>query len=148
MAETTGTVLAVNVSRKTGEKKYNVGKAFLDVNLGIGMDAHSGPWHRQISLLSWSSFEKMRALGADVDYGGFAENLTVDGVEVSTLPVGTRISTGEAVLEITQIGKSCHNKACAIKQKTGTCVMPREGVFARVITPGWVKVGDCISLVK
>ncbi|MGI5887436.1 MAG: MOSC domain-containing protein [Syntrophomonadaceae bacterium] len=143
-----GKVLAVNISEKKGQKKQNVGKAYVDKDWGIESDAHSGTWHRQISLLSWSSFEKMKARGADVFYGDFAENITVDGLEVASLPLGTRLKIGEALLEVTQIGKECHNQGCAIKKQTGTCVMPLEGIFARVLSSGWVETGDIISIVE
>lgn len=143
-----GKVLAVNISEKKGQKKQNVGKAYVDKDWGIESDAHSGTWHRQISLLSWSSFEKMKARGADVFYGDFAENITVDGLEVASLPLGTRLKIGEALLEVTQIGKECHNQGCAIKKQTGTCVMPLEGIFARVLSSGWVETGDPINIVK
>lgn len=143
-----GKVLAVNVSEKKGQKKQNIGKAYMDKDLGIGADAHSGHWHRQISLLSWSSFEKMKALGADVLYGDFAENITVADLEVAHLPLGTRLKVGEALLEVTQIGKECHNQGCAIKKQTGTCIMPLEGIFARVLSSGWVKTGDIIAIVE
>lgn len=143
-----GKVLAVNISEKKGQKKQNVGKAYVDKDWGIESDAHSGTWHRQISLLSWSSFEKMKARGADVFYGDFAENITVDGLEVASLPLGARLKIGEALLEVTQIGKECHNQGCAIKKQTGTCVMPLEGIFARVLSSGWVETGDIISIVE
>jgi MOSC domain-containing protein YiiM len=138
-------VLSVNISEKRGEKKHNVGKAYLKANYGIDVDAHAGDWHRQVSLLSLSSFEKMRNLGADVNYGDFAENITVAGVDVATLPIGTQIKIGEALMELTQIGKECH-KGCAIMQQVGTCVMPLEGVFTRVLEGGWVKVGDKVEI--
>ncbi len=147
MTKATGLVLSVNISEKRGEKKHNVGEAFLKAGYGIDIDAHSGSWHRQVSLLSLSSFEKMRNLGTDVDYGDFAENITVEGIEVYTLPLGTRIRAGEALLEVTQIGKECHNKGCAIKQQAGTCVMPLEGIFTRVLETGWIKVGDRVEVV-
>jgi molybdopterin adenylyltransferase len=143
-----GKVLAVNISEKKGQKKTNVGKAYLDTGLGIQTDAHSGTWHRQISLLSWSSFEKMKALGADVFYGDFAENLTIDGLDVARLPLGTRLKAGEALLEVTQIGKECHNQGCAIKKQTGNCVMPQEGIFARVLSSGWIQTGDSLEVVE
>lgn len=143
-----GQVLAVNISEKKGQKKQNVGKAYVDKDWGISSDAHSGTWHRQISLLSWSSFEKMKALGADVFYGDFAENITVDGLEVASLPLGTRLKIGEALLEVTQIGKECHNQGCAIKKQTGTCVMPLEGIFARVLSSGWVETGDTVEVIQ
>jgi len=94
-----GRVLAVNISEKKGQKKHNVGKAYLDKNLGIGVDAHSGHGHRQISLLSWSSFEKMKSRGVEVSYGDFAENITVENLDVAHLPLGTRLQVGEALLE-------------------------------------------------
>ncbi|HQA51019.1 MAG TPA: MOSC domain-containing protein [Syntrophomonadaceae bacterium] len=143
-----GRVLAVNISEKKGQKKHNVGKAYLDKNLGIGVDAHSGHGHRQISLLSWSSFEKMKSRGVEVSYGDFAENITVENLDVAHLPLGTRLQVGEALLEVTQIGKECHNQGCAIKTQSGTCVMPLEGVFARVLSSGWVETGDPINIVK
>ncbi|MDI9466654.1 MAG: MOSC domain-containing protein [Syntrophomonadaceae bacterium] len=143
-----GRVLAVNISEKKGQKKHNVGKAYLDKNLGIGVDAHSGHGHRQISLLSWSSFEKMKSRGVEVSYGDFAENITVENLDVAHLPLGTRLQVGEALLEVTQIGKECHNQGCAIKKQSGTCVMPLEGVFARVLSSGWVETGDPITIVK
>ena len=142
-----GRVLAVNISEKRGIKKHNVGEAYLKANFGIDIDAHAGEWHRQVSLLSLSSFEKMRDLGADVFYGDFAENITVDGIDVCTLPVGTRLEVGETLMEVTQIGKECHNKGCAIKQQVGTCVMPTEGIFTRVLESGNVKVGDPVKIV-
>lgn len=143
-----GKVLAVNISEKKGQKKQNVGKAYVDKDWGIKIDAHSGSWHRQISLLSWSSFEKMKALGADVFYGDFAENITVDGLEVASLPLGTQLKIGEVLLEVTQIGKECHNQGCAIKKQTGTCVMPLEGIFARVLSSGWIQSGDTVEVIQ
>lgn len=143
-----GHVLAVNISAKRGEKKHNINEAYIKTNWGIEVDAHSGDWHRQVSLLSLSSVEKMRALGAVIDYGDFAENLTVDGIDVATLPIGARLQIGEVQMEITQIGKECHNKACAIKKQVGTCVMPIEGVFAKVLNDGWVKTGDKVQIIE
>ncbi|MEN6390658.1 MAG: MOSC domain-containing protein [Syntrophomonas sp.] len=147
MAEN-GTVLAVNISAKRGEKKQNVGKALIKANYGIELDAHSGQWHRQVSLLSQTSVDKMRALGADVDFGDFAENITLEGIEVSRLPIGTRLKAGEVLLEVTQIGKECHNQGCAIKKQVGTCVMPLEGIFARVLEGGWIAAGDSIEVLE
>jgi MOSC domain-containing protein YiiM len=142
-----GQVVAVNVSEKRGEVKHNVPEAFIKAEWGIETDAHAGDWHRQVSLLSLSSVEKMRNLGAKVNFGDFAENITVAGIEVSKLPIGTRLKVGEALLEVTQIGKECHNKACAIKKQVGTCVMPIEGIFARVLSSGQVRVGDEVEVV-
>ncbi|MBP1761298.1 MAG: hypothetical protein H6Q64_840 [Firmicutes bacterium] len=148
MSATEAKVLAVNISEKRGEKKHDVGEAYLKANYGIEIDAHAGDWHRQVSLLSLSSFEKMRNLGADVFYGDFAENITVDGIDVCTLPIGTRLKVGETLMEVTQIGKECHNKGCAIKQQVGTCVMPTEGIFTRVLQGGMVKIGDTVKVVN
>ncbi|HWP96236.1 MAG TPA: MOSC domain-containing protein [Syntrophomonadaceae bacterium] len=142
----TGKVLAVNISEKRGEKKHNIKEALLKVGFGIEQDAHGGDWHRQVSLLSLSSVDKMRAMGVEIDYGDFAENITLEGINVCELPLGARIQVGEALLEMTQIGKECHNKACAIKKQVGDCVMPREGVFTRVLSGGWVRVGDQVEV--
>lgn len=142
-----GKILAVCISDEKGEKKHDIGEAVLRQEHGMEGDAHSGSWHRQISLLSLDSINKMRAMGADVYYGDFAENLSIEGIELFTLPIGTRMKVGaEIELEVTQIGKECHN-GCAIRQQVGDCVMPREGIFARVITGGTVRVGDTIEVV-
>lgn len=147
MVKPVGTVLAVNISEKRGEKKHDIGAAYLQEGLGITSDAHRGEWHRQVSLLSLSSVEKMRALGIDLAYGDFAENLTVSGLEVYTLPIGTKLRIGqEAVAEVTQIGKACHNQGCAIKKQAGHCVMPLEGIFVKILESGAVKRGDTIEV--
>ena len=145
-----GQVLAVNVSEKRGEIKHNINETFIKENFGLETDAHSsGEWHRQVSLLSLSSFDKMRAMGASgLDYGVFAENITVGGMDVATLPLQTQLKVGEAILEVTQIGKECHNQGCAIKKQVGTCVMPIEGIFAKVLHSGWVKVGDRVEILE
>lgn len=148
MNNRTGSVLAVNISAKRGEQKHDVQAAFLEADWGIKEDAHSGAWHRQVSLLSLSSVEKMRALGVEVDFGAFAENLTIGGLDVAHLPLQTKLKVGEVQLEITQIGKECHNQGCAIKKQVGTCVMPIEGIFARVLTPGWVRTGDTVEILQ
>lgn len=147
MSTEKGQVLAVNISEKRGEKKHNINEAYIKADWGIEVDAHSGDWHRQVSLLSLSSVEKMRALGAIIDFGDFAENLTVAGIDVATLPIGTLLQVGEVQMEVTQIGKECHNKACAIKKQVGTCVMPVEGIFAKTLTSGWVRTGDSVEVV-
>lgn len=144
----TGEVLAVNISEKRGIKKRNVDEAYLRADWGIEVDAHAGGWHRQVSLLSLSSVDKMRALGAEIDFGDFAENLTVTGIEVATLPIGTRLQVGEVEMKVTQIGKECHNQGCPIKKQVGTCVMPIEGIFARVLDSGWVRVGDRLKVIE
>jgi MOSC domain-containing protein YiiM len=145
----TGQVLAVNVSGKRGEIKHNINEAFIKENYGLETDAHSGDWHRQVSLLSLSSFDKMSKMGAiGLDYGVFAENITVGGLDVATLPLQSKIKVGEAILEVTQIGKECHNQGCAIKKQVGSCVMPIEGIFTRVLSSGWVKVGDQVEVLE
>jgi MOSC domain-containing protein YiiM len=141
-----GTIHAVSVSDRKGVVKHNVPQARLLVEHGLEGDAHAEGGIRQVSLLSLSSIDKMVAAGAKVKPGDFAENLTVEGLEVMTLPVGTRLKVGAVELEITQIGKTCH-KGCAIRELVGDCVMPREGVFARVLTEGVVRVGDVIEVI-
>jgi MOSC domain-containing protein YiiM len=141
-----GTIHAVSVSDRKGVVKKNVPQARLVVERGLEGDAHAEGGIRQVSLLSISSIGKMLAAGAQVSPGDFAENLTVAGLDVMHLPVGARLKVGaEALLEITQIGKACHH-GCAIRQLVGDCVMPREGVFARVLTGGLVKPGDVIEV--
>lgn len=137
-----GRVVAVCTSESKGTRKTNVNEASLSREHGIEGDAHAGRWHRQVSLLALESIRKMVEKGLDVGPGDFGENLTTEGLELTSLPVGTRLAVGDgAVLEVTQIGKECHDR-CAIYQQTGDCVMPREGIFARVIEGGRVRVGD------
>ncbi|AKI97637.1 MOSC domain-containing protein [Kosmotoga pacifica] len=138
-----GSILSINISRKKGTKKEPVRKAVLIENYGIEGDAHAGDWHRQVSMLALSSIEKMRAVGLQIGFGDFAENLTVKGVTLHELPLGTRVRIGKAVLEVTQIGKKCHN-GCEISRQTGICVMPLEGIFLRVIKGGEISVGDSV----
>ena len=128
-------ILSINISRKKGEQKIPVTKAVIREDHGIEGDAHAGKWHRQISLLANEEIETMRGKGIDLDYGDFAENITTDGIPLHNLPVGTKIYLGDTVMEITQIGKECHH-GCAIYQAVGDCVMPRKGVFAKVIKGG------------
>ena len=128
-------VLSVNISACTGERKTPVERALLREGHGIEGDAHAGDWHRQVSLLADEDIETMRGRGVDLPPGIFAENLTTRGIDLSRLPVGARLSIGPALLEITQIGKDCH-QGCAIRQTVGDCVMPRRGVFARVLAGG------------
>ena len=143
-----GTIVAVCTSKKKGIRKRNVGEAELKVDWGIVGDAHADDWHRQVSLLALESIEKMRALGLNVGPGSFAENLTTQGLDLLSLPLGSQARVGdEVILEITQHGKICHDR-CAIYQQVGDCVMPREGIFARVIKGGQVKVGDAIETVE
>ena len=139
-----GKILAVCISEKKGTTKKNVGAGYLKEEFGILNDAHGGNWHRQVSLLSGEKIEEFRKK-IWVEYGAFGENLVVEGFDFRQLPVGSRFAVGEAVLEMTQIGKECHND-CVIKQQTGECIMPREGVFARVIHGGEIHVGDEMQL--
>ena len=142
-----GKVLAVCISERKGTQKRNVGSAVFVKDWGIEGDAHAGKWHRQVSLLSNEKIEAFRAKGAVVEDGAFGENLVVEGIDFAKLPVGTRFRCGEVVLELTQIGKECHN-GCAIFQKMGECIMPREGVFTRVLKGGKVSVGDEMTVDK
>lgn len=137
-------VVAVCTSEKKGMRKKNVGESVLVREHGLAGDAHAGDWHRQVSLLAQESIDKMRAMGLEVGPGDFAENLTTEGIELVSLPIGTRLRVGKALLEVTQIGKECHSH-CAIYQLAGDCVMPKEGIFARVIEEGVVKVGDEVN---
>ncbi len=140
------TVKAVCISENKGERKKPVEAVELRENHGIVGDAHAGDWHRQVSLLASESIDKMRALGLDVDSGDFAENITTNGIDLVSLAIGTRLQIGEALLEVTQIGKECHNR-CAIYYQAGDCVMPKEGIFARVITGGVIRPGDEVETV-
>lgn len=128
-------ILSVNISRKTGEQKKPVERALLVAGHGIEGDAHAGDWHRQVSLLADEDIETMRGKGIELTGGDFAENITTAGVALGRLPVGSRLYIGEAVLEVTQIGKECH-QGCAIFQAVGDCVMPRRGIFTRVLQGG------------
>ena len=130
-------VLSVNVSPRTGEQKRPVQRAVLQENHGIVGDAHAGDWHRQVSLLAEEDIQTLRGRGIEIGFGDFAENITTRGIDLASLPIGARLLIGDAVLEITQIGKECHS-GCAISRTTGDCVMPRKGVFARVIRGGEV----------
>jgi MOSC domain-containing protein YiiM len=141
-----GKVLAVNISDEKGTKKTNVQKCALLKDFGLKGDAHAGPWHRQVSLLANESIEKMKAMGLKVGYGDFAENITTEGVDLVHLPIGTNIRIGGSVLlRVTQIGKECHTR-CAIYYQAGDCVMPKEGIFAEVLSEGEVNVRDEIVI--
>lgn len=142
-----GTVMAVCTSAKKGVRKKNVGQAELRPDWGIVGDAHAADWHRQVSLLAWESIEKMRALGLNVNAGSFAENITTQGLSLVDLPVGTRLRMGTALVEVTQIGKECHER-CAIYYQAGDCVMPREGIFVRVHEGGQVQAGDPVEVLE
>ena len=142
-----GTVLAVCTSAEKGVQKRDVHSAHFTPEWGIDGDAHAGEWHRQVSLLSADKIEAFRARGAQVVYGDFGENLVVSGFDFRSLPVGTLLRCGEVLLEMTQIGKECHSH-CAIYKTMGDCIMPREGVFARVLEGGTITVGDEMSIVE
>jgi len=136
-------VIAVSISEDKGRKKTPVDSVDLKENYGVVGDAHAGEWHRQVSLLAIESIEKMQRLGLAVDAGDFAENVTTRGIDLPSLKPGTRLALGEAVIEVTQIGKECHDR-CAIYKMAGDCVMPREGIFAQVIRGGTVRAGDAL----
>jgi MOSC domain-containing protein YiiM len=137
--------MSVCVSRNKGERKTPVKEVELRPGHGIVGDAHAGDWHRQVSLLAIESIRKMQQLGLHVTSGDFAENITTAGIDLMTLPIGARLQVGSSLLEITQIGKECHTR-CAIYHQAGDCVMPKEGIFARVLTGGTVQAGDPIVL--
>ena len=144
----TGTVVSVNLSERKTVRKTPGTSGSLVYDRGFEGDAHAGDWHRQVSLLAQESIDSMVAKGLDVGAGDFAENITTSGIDLMELPVGSVLRVGdEAVLEISQIGKVCHTK-CAIYYQAGDCVMPREGIFAVVRTPGDVKVGDRVEVVS
>ena len=141
-----GRIVAVSVSLKKGVKKTNILKGNLIENYGLENDAHAGDWHRQVSLLAIESISKIREKGLDVHPGDFAENITTEGIELWKLPVGTRLKLGEdALVEITQIGKECHDR-CAIFKQVGDCVMPREGIFVKVLKGGTIGHSDGIQI--
>ncbi len=143
-----GKVVAVCISKNKGERKKAVGSCQLVENFGLQGDGHGGDWHRQVSLLAQESIDKMRAAGLDVGPGDFAENLTTVGLELYSLPIGSvlRLQSG-AELEVTQIGKECHTR-CSIYYQAGDCVMPKEGIFAKVLKSGEVSPGDPIELIR
>ncbi|MGK0466370.1 MOSC domain-containing protein [Clostridium sp.] len=135
-------VNAVNISEKKGVIKHPIEKGFFKFNHGLEGDAHAGKWHRQVSFLGEESIEKMRATGVEgLCSGNFAENITTEGIVLFELPIGTKLRVGEVLFEVTQIGKECH-KGCEIMKLVGECIMPKEGIFARVLEEGYVKGGD------
>ncbi len=141
-----GKVLAVNISQNKGEKKNNIACGLFLENLGLENDAHAEAGIRQVSLLSKESIDKIREKGLDVNHGDFAENLTIEGIDLPSLPLGTRLKVGsEVLLEVSQIGKVCHNR-CNIFYTVGDCVMPKEGIFAKVLVGGTIKVDDLIDV--
>jgi MOSC domain-containing protein YiiM len=142
---TEGSIVAISISKKKGIPKSNVKQAALKENWGIDGDVHAGDWHRQISILAMESIDKMRAKGLNVRPGAFAENITTQWIDVPHLLIGDRVEIGNTLLEITQIGKECHTR-CAIYYKAGDCVMPREGIFARVLKGGDIQTGDKVRV--
>jgi MOSC domain-containing protein YiiM len=139
-------VLAVNISEEKGVIKTPIEKGYFEVEHGLVGDAHAGKWHRQVSLLAQESVDKMTAMGVKgLCVGKFAENLTTEGIVLFKLPVGTRLEVGETIMEVTQIGKQCH-AGCQIKTQVGDCIMPREGIFTRVLKAGFIKSGDEINI--
>lgn len=142
-----GRIIDVCLSEKKGTQKKSVDEAEFIVDFGIKGDAHAGKWHRQVSLLSFEKVEEFNAKGANVISGAFGENLVVEGYDLKTVPVGTKFKCNDVVLEITQIGKECHH-GCQIYQKMGECIMPTNGIFARVLEGGKIKRGDEISIIE
>lgn len=140
-----GKIMAVNISEKKGTQKKNVHRARLIEEFGIENDAHAGKWHRQVSLLSYEKIEEFKAKGAPIDDGAFGENLIVSGYDLKKLPVGTKFRCGDVLLEVTQIGKQCHS-GCEIFKIMGDCIMPREGIFTRVLHGGIIEEGDEIHI--
>ena len=148
MATIKGRINAISVSKEKGTQKVNVLKAELRADFGIVGDAHAGCTRRQVSLLAVESIEKMAVKGVKVSPGNFAENITTEGINLQSLEVGSKLKLGESVeLEITQFRKTCHNR-CEIFKQIGDCIMPREGVFARVTRPGRINVGDVIEVLN
>jgi len=141
-------IVSIAVSKKKGTSKETVEIAELVVDHGLRGDAHAGQWHRQVSFLAAESIEKAHDRGLDVGFGDFAENIATKGVNWLEVPIGTRVKLGEsALVEITQIGKKCHTR-CAIYYKAGDCIMPKEGIFGKVLQGGSIRKGDTIRIVK
>ncbi len=141
----TGEIKAICISEKRGTAKHEIDEALLIEDFGIENDAHAGRWHRQVSLLSYDEVENFKKRGAQVENGAFGENLLVEGWDLKKLPIGTRFTCNDVVLELTQIGKECHSH-CEIFKQVGDCIMPREGVFTKVIRGGRLKKGDVLCL--
>jgi MOSC domain-containing protein YiiM len=140
-------VIDVNISETKGVIKKSIEKGYFKENHGLEGDAHAGDWHRQVSLLGQESIDKMKAMGVEgLISGKFAENITTEGIVLYELPVGTKLKIGETLMEVTQIGKECH-KGCAIRSQVGDCIMPREGIFTKVLKGGYIKSGDSIEVI-
>lgn len=142
-----GVIKGICISEKRGTAKHEIEEAILAKDWGIRGDAHAGHWHRQVSMLSYEKIEEFRKKGADIELGAFGENLIVSGYDFRNLAVGTRFQCGEAVLEMTQIGKECHSH-CEIYKRMGECIMPREGVFAIVLHGGTIRKGDLLERIE
>ncbi|MEQ8169034.1 MAG: MOSC domain-containing protein [Candidatus Eremiobacterota bacterium] len=141
-------IIAVCISKEKGTAKKEIPEGILIENFGLKEDAHGGPWHRQVSLLASESIEKIRNKGIDLPSGVFGENIVTEGIELISLPVGTKLKLGNtAICEVTQIGKECHSP-CIIYHTVGDCIMPREGIFVRILSGGTIKHGDNIEIVK
>ncbi len=141
-------IVSISKSKKKGTPKVAIDESVLIADHGLEDDAHAGKWHRQVSFLAAESIDKAKERGLDVGFGDFAENIATEGIDWQNIPVGTLIQLGKsALVEITQIGKECHNK-CAIYYKAGDCIMPREGIFARVLKGGKIRSGDKIHVVQ
>jgi molybdopterin adenylyltransferase len=145
LSTSAGKIAALSVSSEKGVAKNNVDEVVIKEGFGIEGDAHGGPWHRQVSLLAMASVRKMLSKGADVRPGSFGENITTDFIDLEALRIGDRIRSADVMLEITQLGKECH-EPCAIYYQVGDCVMPKEGIFARVVSGGVLRVGDEIKV--
>lgn len=141
-----GKIVSLNISADKGVNKEPVESVELAVDHGIKGDAHAGDWHRQVSLLAEESIDFMRAKGLELEPGAFAENITTIGIDLPKLPIGTRLVSGEVELEVTQIGKKCHH-GCEIFQQVGDCIMPRDGIFAKVLQPGVIHKGDTLEVI-
>ncbi len=142
-----GKLITICISEQKGTLKTEVEKANFIEDFGIEGDAHAGKWHRQVSLLSFERIEEFRNKGAKVELGAFGENLVIEGFELNKLPIGQRIQIGDVLLEVTQIGKECHDK-CAIFYQVGECIMPTNGIFTRVVKGGMLKPGATCTLVE
>jgi len=141
-------IVSLSVSRKKGVRKQVVDRVVLVPGHGVEGDAHAGDWHRQVSFLAVESIQRTRQAGLDVSFGDFAENIATSGIDWKAVPIGTRFRLGNtALVEITQIGKECHNR-CAIYYQAGDCIMPKEGVFARVLEGGTLHPGDAITMIQ
>jgi MOSC domain-containing protein YiiM len=139
-------ITSIAISKKKGTRKACIEKARLLENFGLEGDGHGGDWHRQVSFLAAESIDQAKAQGLDVTFGDFAENIATSGIDWKSLPIGTQVRVGnEALVEVTQIGKECHKK-CAIFYQAGDCIMPKEGVFAKVLRGGDIQIGDPIEI--